>query len=35
MLVNGVLWTAGLEVPRDGAAVNVPAEILALPPEQR
>lgn len=35
MLVNGVLWTAGLEVPRDGAAVDVPAEILALPPEKR
>ena len=35
MLVNGILWTAGREVPQDGAAVNVPAEILALPPASR
>lgn len=35
MLVNGILWTAGLEVPQGGAAVNVPADVLALPPASR
>jgi type 1 glutamine amidotransferase len=32
MLVNGILWTAGVAVPAAGAPVNVPAAVLALPP---
>jgi type 1 glutamine amidotransferase len=32
MIVNGILWTAGMEVPAAGAPVNVPADVLALPP---
>lgn len=31
MLVHGILWTAGIEVPADGAPVNVPEDVLALP----
>jgi type 1 glutamine amidotransferase len=31
MLVNGILWASGREVPETGADVNVPAEILELP----
>lgn len=33
MLVNGILWSAQIEVPKDGAPVNVSEEILALPPK--
>jgi type 1 glutamine amidotransferase len=32
MIVNGIIWAAHLEVPREGAPVNVSAEVLALPP---
>jgi hypothetical protein len=34
MLVNAILWSAGVEVPKDGAPVNVGADVLALPPEK-
>jgi type 1 glutamine amidotransferase len=34
MIVNGILWAARLEVPRDGAPVNISQEALALPPEK-
>jgi type 1 glutamine amidotransferase len=33
MLVNAILWSAHLEVPKDGAPVNLSAEALALPPK--
>jgi type 1 glutamine amidotransferase len=33
MLVNGILWSAHRDVPKDGAPVNLRAEELALPPE--
>lgn len=33
MLVNAILWTAGEEVPEQGANVTVDAELLALPPK--
>lgn len=32
MIVNGILWTAKLEVPVDGAPVNIGEDALALPP---
>jgi type 1 glutamine amidotransferase len=32
MIVNGILWSAGVDVPKDGAAVKVAEELLALPP---
>lgn len=32
MIVNGILWSAGVEVPKEGAKVGVPEEVLALPP---
>jgi len=32
MIVNGILWSAHIDVPREGAPVNVSAEALALPP---
>lgn len=31
MIVNGILWASGREVPEAGADVDVPAEILELP----
>jgi type 1 glutamine amidotransferase len=34
MLVNAILWSAHVEVPRGGAPVNVGADVLALPPEK-
>jgi type 1 glutamine amidotransferase len=34
MIVNAILWTAHLEVPRDGAPVNIGQAALALPPER-
>lgn len=34
MVVNGILWAAGSDVPMEGAAVDVPAEVLALPPQE-
>jgi type 1 glutamine amidotransferase len=33
MIVNGILWTAHVEVPKDGAPVKIPDEALALPPK--
>jgi putative heme-binding domain-containing protein len=33
-LVNGILWTAHVEVPRDGAPVSLRPEDLKLPPKQ-
>ena len=33
MVVNGILWTAGIDVPREGAVVDVPPEVLGLPPQ--
>lgn len=33
MLVNAILWSAHVEVPKDGALVNLSAEALALPPK--
>jgi type 1 glutamine amidotransferase len=33
MIVNAILWTAQVEVPRTGAPVNVSKEVLALPPK--
>lgn len=30
-IVNGILWSAHVEVPKDGAPVNLSAEALALP----
>ena len=35
MVVNGILWSAGIDVPMEGAGVDVPADALALPPEQK
>ena len=35
MVVNGILWSAGIDVPMEGARVDVPADALALPPEQK
>ena len=32
MIVNGILWSAGLEVPKDGAKVSATKEELTLPP---
>jgi len=32
MIVNGILWAAKIEVPTTGADVDLPDEILALPP---
>jgi hypothetical protein len=32
MIVNGILWSAHVEVPREGAPVNLSAAALALPP---
>lgn len=33
-IVNGILWSAGVEVPEGGANVDVSEEDLQLPPEQ-
>jgi len=35
MIVNGILWSAHVEVPGAGAPVNVAADVLALPPEKK
>ncbi len=32
LLVNGILWTAGVEIPEAGAPVQVPRELLELAP---
>jgi hypothetical protein len=32
MVVNGILWTANVEVPKEGARVDISEEALALPP---
>ncbi len=34
-IVNGILWSAGVEVPEGGAKVDVREEDLQLPPEQK
>ena len=34
-LVNGILWTASVDVPPDGAVVNVADADLKLPPEPK
>jgi type 1 glutamine amidotransferase len=33
MIVNGILWSAHVEVPKEGAPVNMSDEALALPPK--
>ncbi|MSR33008.1 MAG: hypothetical protein EXR99_16065 [Gemmataceae bacterium] len=33
MIVNGILWTAGVEVPEGGARVDIPQEAIKLPPK--
>ncbi len=33
MIVNGILWSARVEIPADGAPVNVSKEALVLPPK--
>jgi type 1 glutamine amidotransferase len=35
MIVNGILWSAHVEVPQTGAPVNVGVDVLALPPEKK
>jgi type 1 glutamine amidotransferase len=35
MIVNAILWSAHVEVPKQGAAVNLSAEALALPPQKK
>lgn len=35
MLVNAILWAAHVDVPKEGAPVNVPEDVLALPPEKK
>lgn len=34
-IVNGILWTAGVEVPRDGAPVAIDAKDMELPPNPK
>jgi type 1 glutamine amidotransferase len=33
MIVNGILWTAKVDVPKEGAPVNIAEKDLALPPK--
>ena len=33
-IVNAILWTAKIEVPQNGAAVNLAPELLELPPNR-
>jgi type 1 glutamine amidotransferase len=33
MIVNAILWSAHVDIPKDGAPVNVSEEVLALPPK--
>jgi type 1 glutamine amidotransferase len=35
MIVNGILWSAQLEVPKEGAPVKIGKEALALPPAEK
>ena len=35
MIVNGILWSAHVEVPQAGTPVNISEEALALPPEPK
>lgn len=35
MIVNGILWTAQVEVPKEGAPVNLGEKDLALPPAKK
>ncbi len=34
-VVNGILWTAGVEIPKSGASVDITPEDLVLPPDPR
>jgi hypothetical protein len=34
MVVNAILWSANVEVPRNGAPVNLAEKDLALPPKK-
>jgi len=34
MIVNGILWSAHVEIPQEGAPVDIGEEALALPPEK-
>lgn len=34
MIVNGILWSAHVEVPKEGAPVDIGEKALALPPEK-
>lgn len=34
-IVNAILWTAGAEVPEGGARIDVPQDILKLPPDPK
>lgn len=34
MITNGILWSAHVDVPKDGAPVNLSEEALALPPKK-
>lgn len=34
MIVNGILWSAQIDVPKDGAPVKISEEALALPPKE-
>ena len=34
MIVNGILWSAHVDVPRAGAPVNVGEQFLKLPPKE-
>jgi len=34
MIVNGILWTAHVEVPKEGARVDISEDTLALPPKE-
>lgn len=35
MIVNGILWTAHVEIPESGARVEVAPSVLALPPQNK
>lgn len=35
LLVNGILWTAKVDLPEDGAPVEIDRRLIELPPQQR
>ncbi|MGQ0634543.1 MAG: PQQ-dependent sugar dehydrogenase [Planctomycetaceae bacterium] len=35
LLINGILWTAGVDLPEDGAPIEIDRRLLELPPPQR